>query len=583
MNPKMGYFTGNKAQNVRNVLRLIGENLFDDPQYFCLQAVRKFAKSQQLKCLEKLRSAPLISGKFDGLVALLSEDRTAVAQYLASQKKQWNRPSKAARLADTAIAAQLWDLAAEILDSSPVTKATAKSKARLEFSLGNLDEAINLLSSMGNSKSRQLKHYRSEFRVLESWNPVANSKKRDWELNGTTRVLYIATNSLPFTASGYTQRTHSLLLALQDEDVEVHAVTRVGYPMSIGHALAESTSIVDGISYHRLLPAHLQFDTAGRIQQQTQMLSALVEQLKPTVLHTTTDFTNALAVRAVARSYNLPWVYEVRGQLADTWASTRPAAASGSQRYRLFQAREAELAASATEVLTLGQAMRDNLEHFGVSPEKITVIPNGVGHPFVDEPLSAVDARTALGLDPHAEYFGTVSSLVAYEGLDMLVRVMAMLANRRPDLYLVIVGDGVEREVLMRLARELGVGERCIFTGRVSRQKAAKYHAALDVFAVPRRDLSVTRDVTPLKPVEAMASAVPVMASKLPALEELIRDGVDGVLLPPGDDVAWSETLENLLVDPSFRQQLGQSGREKVLSDRTWAVCSRKLKRIYSQ
>lgn len=583
MNPRMGYFPGNKAQNLRNVIRLVIENLIDDPQYFCLQAIRKFAKSPQLKRLEKVRSAPLISGKLDGLVALLSEDRTAVAQYLASQKNQWNRPSKAARLADTAIAAQLWDLASEILECSPLTKATAKSKARLEFSLGNLDEAINVLSCNWNSKSRQLKHYRSELRVLETWNPVANTKKRDWELEGTTRVLYVATNSLPFTASGYTQRTHSLLLALQDDDVEVQAATRVGYPLSIGHAAAERTSIVEGITYHRLLPKHLQFDSAGRIQQQTQMLSALVEQLKPTVLHTTTDFTNALAVRAVARAYDLPWVYEVRGQLADTWASTRPGSASSSQRYRLFQAREAEVAASANEVLTLGQAMRENLEDSGVRPEKITVIPNGVGQPFTDEPVSAVDARTAVGLDPHAEYFGTVSSLVAYEGLDTLVRVMAILADRRPDLYLVIVGDGVDREVLMRLARELGVSERCIFTGRVSRQQAAKYHAALDVFAVPRRDLSVTRDVTPLKPVEAMASAIPVMASKLPALEELIQDEVEGVLLPPGDVKAWSETLEKLLIDPTFRQQLGQSGRKKVLSDRTWEVCSRKLKRIYSQ
>ncbi|MGP5720416.1 hypothetical protein ACTXPG_12330, partial [Glutamicibacter arilaitensis] len=152
-----------------------------------------------MKRLEKVRSAPLISGKLDGLVALVSEDRTAVAQYLASQKNQWNRPFKAARLADTAIAAQLWDLASEILECSPLTKATAKSKARLEFSLGNLDEAINVLSCNWNSKSRQLKHYRSELRVLETWNPVANTKKRDWELEGTTRVLYVATNSLPFT------------------------------------------------------------------------------------------------------------------------------------------------------------------------------------------------------------------------------------------------------------------------------------------------------------------------------------------------------------------------------------------------
>ena len=583
MNPEVGYFPGNKAQNMLNVIRLITENLLDDPQYFCLQAVRKFAKGPQLKRLEKLRGAPLVAGKIDGLLALLSEDRVAVSEYITSQKKQWTHSANASRLANTAIAAQLWDLASAILECAPVTEVTARSKARLDFSMGNLDRAINVLSRSGNSRSRQLRHYRSELRVLESWNPVASLKERDWELSGPVRVLYVATNSIPFTASGYTQRTHSLLLALKSDNVEVHAATRVGYPLSIGHPLAEGASVVDGITYHHLLPANLQFDTAGRIQQQTQMLSALVEKLKPTILHTTTDFTNALAVRAVAKSFDLPWVYEVRGQLADTWASTRPASAIESQRYRLFKAREAEMAASASEVLTLGQAMRKNLEDSGVRPEKITVIPNGVGKPYTDQPLSAVEARTALGLEPHAEYFGTVSSLVAYEGLDTLVRVMASLAERRPNLHLLIVGDGVEREVLMRLAHDLGVGERCIFAGRVSRQQAAKYHAALDVFAVPRKALSVTRDVTPLKPVEAMASGVPVLASRLPALEELIRDNIDGVLVPPEDVMAWSEALEKLLIDPTLRQHLGQSGRKNVLSDRVWTVCSRKLKGIYSR
>src|SRR5690606_34675914 len=112
---------------------------------------------------------------------------------------------------------------------------------------------------------------------------------RDWELNqGTPRVLYVATNSLPFTASGYTQRTHSLLMALQQDGVEVHAVTRVGYPLSIGNILAGPVSQIDGITYHRLLPPRLEFDAVAKLQEQTQLLSELVKELKPTVLHTTT-------------------------------------------------------------------------------------------------------------------------------------------------------------------------------------------------------------------------------------------------------------------------------------------------------
>ncbi|MGP4989610.1 glycosyltransferase family 4 protein [Glutamicibacter ardleyensis] len=571
-------------RNLLNASHLVIQNLADDPQYFCLQVARKFATSSHLRILRRLENSSFASSKFGGFTALLSEDRGAVAEHVENHYKLWRHPTKAARLADTAIATQLWDLAKRILEVAPTTRSTVKSKARLEYALGNFDEAIKILeTNVGGSASRQLRHYRSEREVFESWEPVLESKKRDWKRNGNPVVLYVATNSLPFTSSGYTQRTHSLLTTLQENGVAVHAATRVGYPLSIGHILAGAHSEIDGITYHRLLPSFMKFDAAGKIQQQVQMLAELVQELKPTVLHTTTDFTNALAVRAVARAFDLPWVYEVRGQLADTWASTRPTTAQNSQRYRQFKLREAEMAASADAVMTLGETMRRNLVDSGIATNNITVIPNGVGRNYLQLPPGKKETRLALGLDVEAEYFGTISSLVDYEGLEILVRTLAKVSESRPNLRLLIVGDGVEREPLMRLARDLDVAHLCNFPGRVPRDDAALYHAALDVFALPRKDLPVTRDVTPLKPVEAMASGVPVLASKLPAVEELVLHQENGLLVSPNDLAQWCEGLELLLDDPSLSRRLGQSARKYVMESRTWRACSLKLKHNYSR
>ena len=74
----------------------------------------------------------------------------------------------------------------------------------------------------------------------------------------------------------------------------------------------------------------------------------------------------------------------------------------------------------------------------------------------------------------------------------------------------------------------LGLSERTIFTGRVRPEQARLYHLALDVFVVPRKDSAVTQAVTPLKPVEALASGRPVVASDLDALREIVHDGVNG-------------------------------------------------------
>lgn len=574
------------AENLANVARLAAANLADDPQYFVLQATRKFAGSRHLHGVRKLSGLARGNAGLARIAAMLGEDSAELRRVLEADHESWNHPRRAARLADSAIASGLWQTAQSIIEAGGISRHTARSAARLHWSLGNLNEAVSTLETARGSGGRQLAHYRSELRVLNGWEPSLGTRQRDWPTEGKPRVLYVATNSLPNTGSGYAQRTHSLLTALHQEGIETWCATRVGYPLNIGHVFSSAQETIQSVDYRRLLPARLRFDAAGRIEQQTQMLAQLVTELRPTILHTTTDFTNALSVRAVARAFNLPWVYEVRGQLADTWASTRPATARTSQRYRLFAAREAELTSSADSVLTLGEAMRENLQNSGTHPGRISVLPNGVGEDYLRAGRDAKDARSharaALGLEDDAFYWGTVSSLVDYEGLDLLVKVTALLAPGYPKLRLLIVGDGVQREPLIRLAAELGIADRCIFPGRVPRQSAVQYHAALDVFAVPRRDLAVTRAVTPLKPVEAMASGVPILASNLPALAELVRDQDNGLLIEASDAGSWARALEKLMVDPSLRSRLGQSGRVFVSENRTWSSCSSKLKRIYS-
>jgi len=163
-----------------------------------------------------------------------------------------------------------------------------------------------------------------------------------------------------------------------------------------------------------------------------------------------------------------------------------------------------------------------------------------------------------------------VSSLVGYEGLDDLVTSFALLAHRLPKLKLVLVGDGTAAPALRDQIRSLGLSDRTIFTGRVSADVARLYHLALDVFVVPRKDSAVTRAVTPLKPVEALAAARPVVASDLPALREIVQDQVNGRLTPAENPGRLAEVLSELLGDEGLRHRLGKAGREYVLATRTW-------------
>src|SRR5699024_4002998 len=140
---------------------------------------------------------------------------------------------------------------------------------------------------------------------------------------GQNRVLHVLINSLLHTPSGYAQRSHLIVQALQEKGWDVSAVTRMGGPIPTGALFADSEDVADGIGYQRLLTAQLESNVSERIQQNAEMLLDYVLQRRPAMLHATTHWTNAIVTQAGANAVGIPWVYEVRGQLADTWASTR--------------------------------------------------------------------------------------------------------------------------------------------------------------------------------------------------------------------------------------------------------------------
>ncbi|WP_418909120.1 glycosyltransferase family 4 protein [Glutamicibacter endophyticus] len=571
------------ACNVVNVVRLVVANLRDEPSYFFLQVIRKFKGSASGHLSDCLKLMPVSRVKSMSIRCILS-DRSSdldavVKEWLASNAVT----TDGFLLADVCIAMYRWDLAEEVLSCLPNGQRATRRKARLQWHFGDLRGALELLETI--PASRQQKHYLSEYRTLSGTSPSLRSRlPSNLRVQVTPKsVLYFATNSLPNTGSGYAQRTHSILRSLIPFGWSPLAVTRALYPVSVGHVLAPEVETVDAIAYRRIFPFPARHDLSGRLQQQTDELFKITSDLQPQILHTTTDYTNALSVSVVARELRIPWVYEVRGQLADTWASTRGPEAKNSERYSLFVQREAEMARGADFVITLGEEMRSNLIAAGVSEDRIAILPNAVGERFLSDPVPRHEARRILGLEQEAFFIGTISSIVPYEGLDTVLKAISLVRDQISQLRLLIVGDGTDLENLKKLASDLEIENICVFTGRVPREKAHLYHAALNAFVVPRKDLDVTRSVTPLKPVEALASRVPVLASDLPALRELITNGENGHLIPPEDPIAWSEAIVDAANQPELLESMGQRGREMVLNTRTWDANARRLVEIYEQ
>ncbi|WP_307869256.1 glycosyltransferase family 4 protein [Nocardiopsis sp. B62] len=395
------------------------------------------------------------------------------------------------------------------------------------------------------------------------------------------RVLHLVTNALPHTNAGYTQRTHRIAVAQREAGMDVHVATRAGYPLTKGVPDPRTLVRVDGIPYHRLLPWTAPGGHADELAAGLRMASELVEVVRPDVLHAASNHHNARLALELGRRFGLPVVYEVRGFLEESWLSRDPSRSVDDAFYQAERASETECMLAADLVVTLGETMRADIEARGVPRERLLVVPNAVDESFLDPLPSGDEVRKGLGIGPEEFVVGTTTSCFGYEGLDVLLDAVAAMRERGEPAHALVVGDGPELATLRDRAQRLGLTGAAHFPGRVPADRVRHHHAALDVFAVPRLDERVCRMVTPLKPVEAMAGGLPVVASDLPALREIVEPGVSGELIPAGESARLADVLTNLAYSHQKRTSYGQAGQERVGANRTWTEAAYRYSQAY--
>jgi glycosyltransferase involved in cell wall biosynthesis len=227
----------------------------------------------------------------------------------------------------------------------------------------------------------------------------------------------------------------------------------------------------------------------------------------------------------------------------------------GPVRLAYFSLMQQALAVLPRRVFVLSQAMRDEFIHLGVKADRLSVISGGVDETFFS-PASAMEraaAREQFGLAWDQTVVVAASRMVPIKGLDLLVEASAGL----PGIRFVLAGDGPLRPELVALAKNLGVDDRVLFCGQLSDARAL--FAAGDIFATPTRSEGLSNST-----MEAMASGLPVVASKILANEELVVDGQTGLLFPSNDPGALRDAIARLAYDAQLRQSYGQAGRRRV-------------------
>jgi glycosyltransferase involved in cell wall biosynthesis len=177
-------------------------------------------------------------------------------------------------------------------------------------------------------------------------------------------------------------------------------------------------------------------------------------------------------------------------------------------------------------------------------------------------------------------HIGTVRNLMPKYGLEFLIKAFADLKNSGNEIRLTVVGDGELRPKLEALTLELKMGEFIRFAGFVPNHKVVDYLHKFDIFAIPSVGEGETFGVAA---VEAMATGLPVVASRIGGLPEVVDHDINGLLIQPGDVQSLALALKAYIDDPELRLEHGLKGREKVENFYNWNENAKLMEDIYDE
>lgn len=207
-------------------------------------------------------------------------------------------------------------------------------------------------------------------------------------------------------------------------------------------------------------------------------------------------------------------------------------------------------------VIAISRAARDALAARGIAAERVAIVPSGVDVAHFHG-IERAASRARLGVPAEELVVAIVASLHARKGHAVLFEALARLARDGAAPLCLAAGTGPEGDALDELATRLGLAGRVRWLGRVADVRPVL--GAADVVVAPSLAEGLGVAV-----IEAMAAGVAVVASAVGGIPELVRDGVEGLLVPPGDPAALAAALGRVLRDAHLRRQLGEAGRQRA-------------------
>lgn len=226
-------------------------------------------------------------------------------------------------------------------------------------------------------------------------------------------------------------------------------------------------------------------------------------------------------------------------------------------------------------VVTVSDYVRRSLIEQGVAGEKVLAVPTGVDLERFDPDRETGALRRELGLDDDRPVVGTVAIFRIKKGLQVLLDAVPQVLSALPSAVFLLAGDGPQRRSIEARVEQLGIGGRVRLLGL--RDDVPAVLKAFDAFVLPTLEEALGTSF-----LEAMAMVKPVIGTRVGGVPEVIRDGVNGLLVPPGDPRALAEAITGMLSNPQAARAMGRAGRAIVEREFTVDHMCQRMFDLYS-
>ena len=273
-------------------------------------------------------------------------------------------------------------------------------------------------------------------------------------------------------------------------------------------------------------------------------LRKLIQSEQPDILHTWLFAANAYARLIVGRRMSHRLKIVVSERCVDVWKSG----------WQLWL--DQKLIGRTDRLIGNSHAVAEFYRSIGYPADIVRVIHNGISIPenvTTDREALLAELEIPVG----SPVIGFIGRMARQKRGEDIVFAMALVAILRPDAHLLMIGEGPERDKLMKFARDIGIDNLVRFTGH--RADAAKFLSVMDVFWLASDFEGLSNSL-----MEAMAAGVPCIASDIPPNRELVVDGETGFLVRVGDRVGFQQFTDRLLSDAELARRLGDAGRERM-------------------